>query len=145
MLKKRRNIGAKIHKLSHLMVQLKNRRVEHLGLTQQQANVINYLYNHPEEDIYQKDIAEHLSLKNSSVTSLIANLEKNGFLSKVPDPTDARHKKIVLTSKACKEHLVCLDFVHGIEDNMLLGFSSEELEQFDDLLRRAIGNIAVKA
>ncbi len=141
MLKKRKNIGAKIHKLSHLMVQLKNRRVEHLGITQQQANVINYLYNRPDEDIYQKDIAEHLSLKNSSVTSLIANLEKNGFLSKVPDPTDARHKKIVLTGKACKEHLVCLDFVHGIEDNMLDGFSDEELEQFNELLRRAIGNI----
>ncbi|MBQ9109708.1 MAG: MarR family transcriptional regulator, partial [Oscillospiraceae bacterium] len=97
---KRENVGAKVQKLSHLMVQLKNRRMEHVGLTQQQANVIDYLYNHPDRDIYQKDIAAHLALKNSSVTSLINNLEKNGFLTKVPDETDARHKKIVLTDKA---------------------------------------------
>jgi len=142
MTQKRKNIGAKVQKLSHLMVQLKNRRVEHLGMTQQQANVINYLYNHPDQDIYQKDIAAHLSLKNSSVTSLIANLEKNGFLCKVADPKDARHKKIVLTDRACSEHLVCLDYVNAIEDRMLAGMSAQELEVFDDLLRRAIGNIA---
>ena len=137
-----KNIGPKIQKLSHLMVQLKNRRMEHMGLTQQQANVINYLYNHPDRDIYQKDIAAHLALKNSSVTSLIANLEKNGFLTKVPDPDDARHKKIVLTDRACSEHLVCLDYVNAIEDRMTAGMTPQELELFHDLLRRAIGNIA---
>lgn len=142
MSSKRKNIGNKIQKLSHLMVQLKNRRMEHVGLTQQQANVINYLYNHPDQDIYQKDIAAHLALKNSSVTSLIANLEKNGFLTKVADETDARHKKIVLTDRACSEHLVCLDYVNAIEDRMLAGMSPEELETFNDLLRRAISNIA---
>jgi len=137
-----KNIGPKIQKLSHLMVQLKNRRMEHMGLTQQQANVINYLYNHPDRDIYQKDIAAHLALKNSSVTSLIANLEKNGFLTKVPDPDDARHKKIVLTDRAFSEHLVCLDYVNAIEDRMTTGMTPQELELFHDLLRRAIGNIA---
>ena len=139
---KRKNIGAKVQKLSHLMVQLKNRRMEHVGLTQQQANVIDYLYNHPDRDIYQKDIAAHLALKNSSVTSLINNLEKNGFLTKVPDETDARHKKIVLTDKACSEHLVCLDYVHAIEDRMMDGMSDEEKKTFNELLRRAISNIA---
>lgn len=139
---KGKNVGAKIQKLSHLMVQLKNRRMEHMGLTQQQANVINYLYNHPDRDIYQKDIAAHLALKNSSVTSLIANLEKNGFLTKVPDPNDARHKKIVLTDRACREHLVCLDYVNAIEDRMMDGMSDEEKKTFNELLRRAISNIA---
>lgn len=138
----RKNIGAKVQKLSHLMVQLKNRRMEHIGLTQQQANVINYLYNHPDRDIYQKDIAAHLALKNSSVTSLINNLEKNGFVIKVADETDARHKKIVLTQRACSEHLVCLDYVTAIEDRMLAGMTEQEQKTFDDLLRRAISNIA---
>ena len=142
MAAKRKKIGPKVQKLSHLMVQLKNRRMEHVGLTQQQANVIDYLYNHPDQDIYQKDIAAHLALKNSSVTSLIANLEKNGFLIKVPDETDARHKKIVLTDKACSEHLVCLDYVNAIEDRMMDGMSDEEKKTFNDLLRRAISNIA---
>lgn len=139
---KRRNIGAKVQKLSHLMVQLKNRRMEHIGLTQQQANVINYLYNNPERDIYQKDIAAHLALKNSSVTSLINNLEKNGFVIKVADENDARHKKIVLTQRACSEHLVCLDYVNAIEDRMMAGMTDEEARLFNDLLRRAISNIA---
>ena len=123
------------------MVQLKNRRLAQLGLTQQQANVIDYLYNNPELEVYQKDIAEHLSLKNSSVTSLIANLEKNGFLLKVPDKLDARHKKIVLTEKARREHLVCLEYVNAIEDRMVGGMSDEELELLDELLRRAISNV----
>ena len=139
---KRKKIGPKVQKLSHLMVQLKNRRMEHVGLTQQQANVIDYLYNHPDQDIYQKDIAAHLALKNSSVTSLIANLEKNGFLTKVADPTDARHKKIVLTDRACSEHLVCIDYVNAIEDRMTDGMTEEEKKLFNDLLRRAISNIA---
>lgn len=139
---KRKKIGPKVQKLSHLMVQLKNRRMEHVGLTQQQANVIDYLYNHPDQDIYQKDIAAHLALKNSSVTSLIANLEKNGFLTKVADQNDARHKKIVLTDRACSEHLVCLDYANAIEDRMTDGMTEEEKKIFNDLLRRAISNIA---
>lgn len=59
------------------------------------------------EMIFQKDIEREFKIKGSSVTSVLNNLEKNGYILRKSVERDKRLKQIVLTEKAesvCKMH-----------------------------------------
>ena len=51
-------------------------------------------------DIFQKDIEEEYSIRPSTATELLKQMEKNGLLIREPAPYDNRLKRIVLTDKA---------------------------------------------
>jgi DNA-binding MarR family transcriptional regulator len=46
------------------------------------------------------DVAEHLGITSRTVTTLVDALEKEGFLARLPDPTDRRATLLELTEKA---------------------------------------------
>ena len=52
------------------------------------------------EDIYQKDIEEEYSIRPSTATQLLKQMEKNGLIIREPEAYDNRLKKIVVTDKA---------------------------------------------
>ena len=91
--------------------------------------------------VCQKDIENHLNLRPSSVSSLISNLENDGFLVRGTDEENARKKYIELTLKgkeACKEDKQMMDECDGIIQSAL---SEEEQRQFACLLDKIIDKI----
>jgi len=44
------------------------------------GHVIGFLSENAHKDVYQKDIEEHLSIRRSSVTSLLNQMEKAGYI-----------------------------------------------------------------
>ena len=85
-------------------------------------------------DIFPKDIEEFLEIKGSSVTSLISNLERNGYLRRESLDSDRRYKKLVLTEQtlAIKDDITSR--VNEYMHSMFAGISENDLEVFEKVI-----------
>ena len=93
------------------------------------------------ERIFQKDIEHEFKIKGSSVTSVLNNLEKNGYILRKSVESDRRLKQIVLTEKAenvCKMHWKA---VQKYESAIERGLTSDEIENLQKTLQKIEENI----
>lgn len=67
--------------------------------TPTQMEIIMYILEHKNKEIYQKDLEEVLNLRRATVSGVLQTMEKNGLIVRVTDTEDTRTKKIVLKDK----------------------------------------------
>ena len=102
-----------------------------MPLTSVQALTLQYVLVESEKrDVFQKDLEEFLEIKGSSVTSLLNNLERNGYLRREPLAEDARYKRLVPTKEAYslrgEVDRRVMAYMHGV----FAGLGEEELACF---------------
>ena len=76
-----------------------------------QLMVLKFLYDHENEDVYQKDIEKFIDVRGSTATVILQTLTKKGYIKRVACSSDGRLKKIVLCEKA-KKVIVEFDLTH---------------------------------
>lgn len=108
-----------------------------------QMRVLGFIKGHSANDkkVFQKDIEHEFKIKGSSVTSVLNNLEKNGYILRKSVESDRRLKQIVLTEKAenvCKLHWKA---VQKYESAMERGLTSDEIENLQKTLQKIEENI----
>lgn len=105
------------------------------------GHVIGFLCENSHRDIYQKDIEEHLSIRRSSVTNLLNQMEKSGLIERRSVDGDGRLKKVVLTQKSIDIHeSIGIEF-KKIEVKLQEGMSQEELDVLFRLLDKVKNNV----
>lgn len=135
------HIGLYINIASHLI----RRKVDSFsncrGLTGIQSRILSYIAGSEDREIFQRDIENRFGIRRSSVTSVITNLEQNGFLLRQTVPGDARLKKLVLTEKgiAADRELSCS--IREFEQSLTDCFSPEEYQLFLAYLKRLISEL----
>ena len=93
-------IGFMIKQINNVFEKELNEKVKKLGLTSSQCAVLDYLFHTSKDEISQRDVERHLSLKNPTVTGLLKRLDEKGYILCVPNAKDKRKKNIYLTEKA---------------------------------------------
>jgi DNA-binding MarR family transcriptional regulator len=73
------------------------RWTESYGLTESRLQILTYLYFNPEHQMPLGELAAAQHLVPRTVTGLIDNLERDGLVRRVPDPTDRRSVRAKLT------------------------------------------------
>lgn len=75
------------------------------------------------------------------MTSLVNNLERNGYLRRESLADDGRYKKLVLTDKtfAIQDEILCR--VEDYMKSMFVGISDEDLQVFEKVLLQMTANI----
>ncbi|MEY8323464.1 MarR family transcriptional regulator [Lachnospiraceae bacterium 54-11] len=111
------------------------------SITSIQGLILHYIIVETEaRDIFPKDIEEFLEIKGSSVTSLISNLERNGYLRRESLDNDRRYKKLVLTEQtlAIKDDIASRinEYMHS----MFVGISEEDLKVFEKVILQMTEN-----
>ena len=133
--------GFLISILAHDIARIHRRFVESIELTVPQSKVITYLFSRRDEDVFQIDIEKHLKLKGATITGIIDNLVRAGFINRVVSKADKRYKKIVLTEKGKSTYDVVSKSAFSIEERLVKGMSEEEKLQLQILIRKAIKNM----
>lgn len=110
-------------------------------LTRVQCATLHYLYDHRDEDVFQKDIEAEFSISGATATNILKGLERQALITREPMPEDARLKKIVLTEEGIDCNAQATQNMHHMEETLTAGFSEEELEEFRDMLDRMIANL----
>lgn len=143
-IKDTREVGHEIKVVSNLM----RRKLQQVpefdtwtNMTDNQGWIIKYLYDHRDEDVFQRDLETAFSVRRSTVTGMIQLMEKKGLVVREAVESDARLKKIVLTEKA-------IDLQHNVEETikrfeaaLTQGISQEERDQFFQIMSKIKENL----
>lgn len=110
-------------------------------VTGNNAFIIGYLADHPDRDVFQKDLEDIFSVRRSTMSNIIARMEEKGFLVRVPVDHDARLKKLLLTEKGEAIHSLMENNISSAEEKLIDGFSAEEKETLFRLLQKLRQNL----
>lgn len=111
-------------------------------LTSIQALTLHYIITESKNrDIFPKDLEKFLEIKGSSVTSLIKNLERNGYLRRESLPNDGRYKKLVLTEQTLAMQDDINERVYNYMRSVFAGISEADLKIFEKVITQMTQNI----
>lgn len=124
-----------VRAIGHKTKNYADRKLEAYGLTFEQAKLLEYVHHHEEKGVSQKDLERAFNRKGSSISSIVYNLEKNGFIERKTDVKDERRKIISLQEKG---RVLIEDFdtfFAQMEKVMMKGLSGEDQEKLFALLK----------
>ena len=119
----------------------RRRMNDRVPLTRAQCVTLHYLYDHRQEDVFQKDIEEVFSISGATATNLLKGLERLGMIQRIPLTGDARCKRIVLCEKGEKAHKRAFSDILYMEETLTKGMTEEEIDGLRKLLDRVIQNL----
>lgn len=93
-------------------------------------------------DIFQKDIEEEYSIRPSTASEMLKQMEEKGLIRREAVPYDNRLKKIVLTDKALIYRRQVVEDLTRLEETLTRGIPAEEMEVFFQVIERMMDNLA---
>lgn len=106
-----------------------------------QSRLLNFLLAQT-DDIFQKDIEEEYSIRPSTATELLKQMEQNGLLVRRPMPNDSRLKKIVLTEKALQYREQVVRELTDLEETLVKGIPDEKMAVFLEVIEKMMDNLS---
>ena len=73
-------------------------------LTGNQMAIIDFITNHTNHEVFQRDIEHEFEIQRSTTTVLLQRMEKKGLIERHTSSKDDRQKAVVLTDKALKKN-----------------------------------------
>lgn len=89
----------------------------------------------------QKEIEDYLHVSHPTVVGIISRMENNGFLTCHTDENDKRQKVVELTESAYALAAQIRQEIEEHENEMVDGFSEEEIELLMSFLERIYKNV----
>ena len=141
----RNDIGFQLHNLSNML----KRHMEQYGtpshmediVSQNNGWILGYLADHPNQDVFQKDLENAFCVRRSTVSKVIRLMEEKGFIQRQAVPYDARLKKIVLTDEGRTLHEIIKKEQQATEQLLRQSVTEEELETFFRVVEKFKKNI----
>ena len=129
----RRNqpIGFMVKQINNVFEKDLNERLRTIGITSSQCAVLDYLFHTSKDEVNQRDVERHLSLKNPTVTGILKRLDEKGFILCVPNTADKRKKNIYLTEKAYDIQRRMEADRKKMDKNLTRGMTKRKLASFD--------------
>lgn len=89
----------------------------------------------------QRDLARFAGIEQPPMAQMLARMERDGLIERVPDPEDGRSRKVSLTQAARERLPEAITTLLDGNREALLGFSEDEQVQFVRLLERVGANL----
>ena len=112
-----------------LLKQANNNMLRHLDqfakqydLTGNQMAIIDFIINHTDQEVFQRDIEHEFDIQRSITTVLLQRMEKKGLIERHTSSKDARRKAVVLTDKAVKIASACQSYLRKEEKSLSSNF-----------------------
>ena len=141
-----RHIGREIKALNNQIKRVMDSRLGQFapnddGPTGVQGMIIGYLYYRRDQDVYQRDVEAEFHIRRSTATGILQLLEKKVVIERLPVPSDARLKKLVLTPKALAVHEQIAKEIEAMEAQLVRGLTPEEVDAFFNTIKKMRRNI----
>lgn len=127
-------------KASKKMTDAFNDRLMAKGISRVQWIALYYLGKF--QEINQKQLAEKMDIKDSTVVRLLDRMEKEGYVTRVKTPSDRRNTMIVLTEKGNKLRDELLPEGEIMSKIFSQNVSEAEIEVFKSVLKKMLDNIS---
>ena len=118
-------------------------QLESIGLNGGQHTYILNICRNP--GVSQEQLSRLLYINKSNVARQLANLEQNGFVTRVPDGEDRRILRVYPTQKALDACPVVQKVLADWQNYVMADFTPEEREQLTGLMQRVVERAAAYA
>ena len=132
-------IPAQLHRVDNLIFRRLNQFSRANGVEQttpMHGWIIEYLYRHRDEPVFQRDIEREFSITRSTVTNILQLMERKGYIQRLSVPQDARLKQLVLTEEGIQRHEKTLLSFHQTDDYVAGLLTEEENAELLRLLKK---------
>lgn len=109
------------------------------GLKSGNCRILTYVSDHP--GCLQKDIAENCDVETSTLSTVLSNMEKKGFIERKRFEKNNRSHSIYVTEKGKKIANDSHVQLNVASDIAFKGFTKEEIDEFRTYLKRVIKNL----
>ncbi|KRM44057.1 MarR family transcriptional regulator [Lentilactobacillus parafarraginis] len=115
------------------------------GLTGTQAQLLGYLLQQSDQEIYQRDLENVFNLSRPTINGLVKRLREGGFVEVIPSQEDKRFKQVRLSPKTeakMREHQPEFEraFI-DLEAKMTRGMSTQDVRTLKTLLKSCLDNL----
>lgn len=100
-----------------------------------QMSIIDFLSNHPDKELFQRDIEQEFFIQRSTATIALQRMEKKDLIIRKPSTSDARQKSVFLTDKAWQLEKEIKHFMHLQQQVLDEHFTTEELDIIEKFLK----------
>ncbi|MBS6043293.1 MAG: winged helix-turn-helix transcriptional regulator [Clostridium baratii] len=113
-----------------------DKRIGELGLNSQQGRVIGYIYDHQDEGIIQKDLADVFHKRGATITSMLKGLERNEYIERRIPSDNERQKNLYVLPKGEKLINDFNEVFSDLENKITSCLTEEELKTLEKLLSK---------
>ncbi len=97
------------------------------------------------EGLLQRELAQRAHVEQPTIAALLARMERDGLISRAPDPDDLRVQRISINARAKSRLPEAKARLTEVAEVVTRGFSGQERETFLAMLRRAVANLEAAA
>jgi DNA-binding MarR family transcriptional regulator len=135
-----RNFGFILHDVARLLRTTFDRRVREIGLTRSQWWVLNHLFRN--NGVTQSELAEILEVEKATLGRLLDRIEQKGWVRREGDANDRRAKRVFLTEEVEPAIKAMRAAAADMRRDAIAGLSTEQQEQFVDVLLTIKANLS---
>lgn len=136
--------GMTIRQLHLLLSKMTNNTLREQDLTFSQAMALLVLSDQPEKKLTLKQLEKYLQTSQPDVAGIASRLEKKGLVNGFADEQDRRIKWIKITDKGENYCQRARKDMRATENTLLNEMTTEEQEQFQLLLNKALQALQLK-
>lgn len=103
--------------------------------------IIGYVAENSDGNIFQRDLEEEFGITRSTASRVVELMVRKNLIERKSVPQDARLKKLVLTPKAMEVYEMMEADKRRLEEQLVLGFSDDEIEQLSSFIFRMQQNM----
>ena len=132
-------IPAQLRRVNNLIFRKITQNARCIGVetvTPMHGWIMEYLYNHPDEPVFQRDIEREFSITRSTVTNILQLMERKGYIARQSVERDARLKQLVLTEKGRQFHENTMRVFHQTDEYVASLLTEEENAELLRLLNK---------
>jgi len=106
-----------------------------------QMLIVDYMLDHKDSEIYQKDLENILGLRRATVSGVLKTMEKHNLIKREISSNDVRCKKVMLTNTAIKHFESGKKKFLELRDILFDNLSEKELKEFSKIINKMNSNI----
>ncbi|MHA1637685.1 MAG: MarR family winged helix-turn-helix transcriptional regulator [Candidatus Thorarchaeota archaeon] len=140
-MKPENEVGFLITKIHHLSGRIFSKLLKehHIEINPGQGRILFALWDN--DGISIIELAKRTQLGKSTLTSMLDNLESDGYLKRVPSKDDRRKVLIQLTEKNRALEKTYHEVSQEMIDISFKGFTDSEIKKFESFLTKSLANL----
>lgn len=128
-----------VSRISLVVTSVLKKRLKAAGVAHVKPAYLWALMNLWEEDgLKVVELGKRSGLETSSMTGLIDRMERDGLVERVPDPSDRRVLRIILTDEGNRIKIPVVTVVERLISELFQGASEDEVARATALLQRVL-------
>ncbi|WP_327134877.1 MarR family transcriptional regulator [Streptomyces sp. NBC_01343] len=132
-------VCAVVNHAARLLSQAITARLAALGVSLGQLPTLLALYE--QDGLTQSDLARRTGVEQPTMALNLRRMERDGLITRTPDPSDARRALVTLTLRANELRDPVRELRAGIDAESLTGFTPAEHARLRDFLDRMTANL----